>query len=508
MEKLIGIFIFKSLPRWQADSIGEIEKKGFTVILYILPPPHKNIKNKKSQDLLYLLEHKILKSPNTYLTPKPYPGTGRMCYHIQNLADIFNLPQQLTHFAYFISFAELNEETLSGFSKQLPVSIIQLNTLNKGGLVENIVKDYKAGETVINIKLYRYAAGIKSTVYNTCNSIEAGLLLKTINSILAKCSLIIPRYLAGHSNVDNLEVKEQNYSRLSYKTKKRNLLGSFLYNLADKIFYKRQWILLYQFMKVPDFNSINTYKTILPPKGKFWADPFPFFYKNDYFILFEELEYKNHKGYLSYLKLKNGVAEGPYKLIEEKYHLSFPNIIEVNEQLYMIPESIAASNIQLWKCISFPGNWAFEKNLIENIRAVDTIIEKINDTWWLFCTVKSLPDAAGHEELCIYYADDLFSQEWRPHPKNPVLSDSRMGRNAGKIQKLDGKLYRYGQFSGDTYGKALTKSEILTISETEYREEFIEIVFPDLSKGFYNLHTFNHTHEFAVGDALRRIRRF
>ncbi len=49
MEKLIGIFIFKSLPRWQADSIGEIEKKGFTVILYILPPPIKISKTKKAR---------------------------------------------------------------------------------------------------------------------------------------------------------------------------------------------------------------------------------------------------------------------------------------------------------------------------------------------------------------------------------------------------------------------------------------------------------------------------
>ena len=86
--------------------------------------------------------------------------------------------------------------------------------------------------------------------------------------------------------------------------------------------------------------------------------------------------------------------------------------------------------------------------------------------------------------MYIYFADDPILQEWKPHPKNPVLSDTRVGRNAGKIKRIHDKLYRYGQFSGDTYGKAITKSEILIITETEYREKFIEIVSLILKKVF------------------------
>ncbi len=507
MEKLVGIFVNKNLLRWQAESILAIEKESYKIILFVLPAVKR--KSDKWLDMLFFLEQKILKSPNKYLAivldndePK------RETYSLQKANDILLLPLNFKNFEYLISLASIEDEILINISTELPPTILQLATSIGGEIEENIVQSYKNGETVIDIDLHQFEAGIKTKIYTTCNSIEAGLLLRTVNSILAKCSLLIQRFLNGGSNINNLILDKRTSSTLNYKTKKRNLLSSFFYHLFDKVYYKRQWILLYQFTDNPEISGINSYSTILPPKGKFWADFFPIFYKNEHYIFFEELEYKNHKGYLSYLKLKDGVVEGPYKVIEEKHHLSFPNIIELNGELYMIPETIAAKSIQLWKCENFPDKWVFEKNLIENISAVDTVIEKIDNKWWLFCTEKPLPNASGHEELCIYFSDNPITGSWKPHPKNPVLSDARMGRNAGKIENINNKLIRYGQFSGDTYGKALTKSEIILISETEYKEEFKEVIFPDVKKGFHNFHTFNYTKGLAVSDALRRIRRF
>ncbi len=51
---------------------------------------------------------------------------------------------------------------------------------------------------------------------------------------------------------------------------------------------------------------------------------------------------------------------------------------------YMIPESSAKKDIQLYAATDFPLKWELKKILMDDVVAVDTTIYKENDTYWMF----------------------------------------------------------------------------------------------------------------------------
>ena len=195
-------------------------------------------------------------------------------------------------------------------------------------------------------------------------------------------------------------------------------------------------------------------------------------------------------------------------ILEKETHLSFPFIFKHGGKFYMIPETSETKTIELYECTDFPLKWEFKETLIHNIDAVDTVLHYFRDKWWMFTTEKTQSDMSGHEELYIYFSDRLLNGNWMPHPGNPVISDARMGRNAGAIEEKDGKLIRYGQYSGYVYGRAITVSEIEKLSENEYCEKVTSIKLPSKKNGHYGAHTYNVSHDLIVGDALRRLKRF
>ncbi len=510
MDKIVGVLINEKIAKWQEEAMERIEKCGNKVVVFFLKK--KPTVSSLSIKFLFFLERKILGSSDKYLKyVRTNERHNRIYYSLDRLNDICSLEVDFKNVTQIIALTSEEDDEIIKLSYSLSVPIMKFDNPDcqlKHGIVHSISRAYRNGFAVFNLNLYVFKDGVKSKLYDTCNSIETGLLLRSTNAILAKCPFIIQRVLLKNMNAENV-ILDENVNPQSYQSgKKHNAMSAFIYHLFDKFYYKRQWVLLYKVCKLPEYKNLNSFQSFLPPKAKFWADPFVLTYQNQQFVFFEEADSANNKGYISCSELsKEGLSE-PVKVLETAYHLSFPNVFEFNNHIYMIPESAASNAIELWRCSSFPNQWELQCKLINNIKGVDTIIEFINNKWWLFTTVKPGDYISGNEELCIYYADNLITDQWIAHPKNPVLSDARMGRNAGKIERIDGKYFRYGQFSGYGYGKALAKSEILEISETEYRERLIDIVFPEASKGFDNLHTFNQNGNVAVGDALRRVKRF
>lgn len=74
---------------------------------------------------------------------------------------------------------------------------------------------------------------------------------------------------------------------------------------------------------------------------------------------------------------------------------------------------------------------------------------------------------------------------------NPVISDVRTARPAGKIFIKDGKIYRPSQDCSGRYGKAFNINQIITITETDYDEILVRKVEPEWNKSLKGAHTFN-----------------
>jgi hypothetical protein len=173
----------------------------------------------------------------------------------------------------------------------------------------------------------------------------------------------------------------------------------------------------------------------------------------------------------------------------------------------MIPESKGNRTIQLFCCTSFPGKWEFVMNLMENISATDSTLFYHNEKWWLFTAVDELNSpSVPFSELFLYFSDDLFSGHWQSHPLNPVITDIKVSRPAGRIFILNDKLYRPSQDCSGDYGKAFNLNHITKLSTDEYEEILISKVEPHWDRTLVGTHTFNFDDNICVIDAspLRR----
>lgn len=250
--------------------------------------------------------------------------------------------------------------------------------------------------------------------------------------------------------------------------------------------------------------SFRQYKSLPTPKNSFWADPFVCQKEGKYYIFFEELPYNTQKGHISLITLdEKGQYEGVQTVLKKDYHLSYPFIFEWENQWYMIPESSENGTIELYRCTRFPDQWEWVMNLMENISAADATLIYHDYKWWLFAAVDDTNGLASYnDELFLYYADDLFSQNWHSHPSNPIVSDVKKSRPAGKIFWQDGKLIRPSQDCSGQYGSAVNFNEILQLTETHYEEKFLFQVKPNWDKTLKGMHTFNFDKNISIIDGF------
>lgn len=146
-------------------------------------------------------------------------------------------------------------------------------------------------------------------------------------------------------------------------------------------------------------------------------------------------------------------------------------------------------------------------NLMEEVEAVDTTILYSNNTFWMFTNLAEIAGASTWDELFLFHSDDLLSKNWTPHPQNPIVSDCKSSRPAGKVFSENGLLYRPSQNCSHHYGYGFNLSEITQLSEERYAETIVSSVEPNWDKRILGTHTFNREHKLHIIDAIYRRRR-
>lgn len=219
--------------------------------------------------------------------------------------------------------------------------------------------------------------------------------------------------------------------------------------------------------------------SIKNPKGHYFADPFLFRQDEETYVFFEDYQYQKRKGRISVGKLVDETLTDVRSVIETDYHMSFPFVFSKGGKIYMIPETGASKQIELWECSSFPDRWFKSKNIMKDIIAADSVIFEHNGTDWLFTSTSSDSTGDLNSELHLFKfsGDDLDTVE--AHPLNPVIIDSRRARNGGRILSIDGENYRVSQNkSFGIYGAGLNLMKIDALTMTEYRESVSRTVLP------------------------------
>lgn len=209
-------------------------------------------------------------------------------------------------------------------------------------------------------------------------------------------------------------------------------------------------------------NPVITAKDVIDINADFVADPFMVKENNKWYMFFEVMNSDNHQGDIGFATSKDGLSWNYEKIIlDESFHLSYPQVFKYNNTYYMIPESQASNSIRLYKAKSFPDQWVLDKVLI-NKPYVDPSIVRYKDTWWMF--------SSRNGNLYLYYANKLNST-WIEHKKSPIVKNNKdISRQGGRIIILNNKAIRFTQDTFFTYGNKLSLFEIDILNRDNYEE--------------------------------------
>jgi hypothetical protein len=277
---------------------------------------------------------------------------------------------------------------------------------------------------------------------------------------------------------------------------------------AEKYLTVGQWMLGFRFGEGEALNgSLDGYFRLQPPKDRFWADPFPISRNGRHYIFFEELPFDAGKAHISVIEVHpDGRTSEPTRVLERDYHLSYPFLLEDQGQLYMIPETAHNRTVEIYKCVDFPRKWKLERVLMKDLWCADATIHRAGERWWMFANV-GIDGGEVNDELHLFSSDRLMGG-WKPHRRNPVKSDVRGARPAGRLFTHGGELYRPGQICTPIYGAGIAMHRVTKLTEHEYAEEEVRRILPAGSDGILGIHTINRAGPLSVTDAFVRRSRF
>lgn len=358
-------------------------------------------------------------------------------------------------------------------------------------------------------------------LYRSFSCTERGSVIENRSNYYWKTSYFLPRALKQLQELGEEEFftrvaacnsHPQFYSRRLYKRPTNNeLIRLTIRKTSEKLARRlrsmlefEKWILMYHLSDV-DALSLWRYKPLFPPKGHFWADPHVIAHEGQYYIFIEDFSYTRKKGVISLIIMdENGNYGQPEVLIDRDYHLSYPHVFEYQGDLYMVPESASNHTIELYKCIQFPRIWELQRNLMENVCAYDSTLFPYQGRWWLFANMTCIPGVSAWDELFLFSTDDPIRGEWVPHPQNPVVSDCKNARPAGRLFMVNGKIYRPAQNCSRKYGYGFNINQVTRLDKKGFEESVVSQIAPEWNKRVTGTHTYSCAGRLHVIDSLYR----
>jgi glycosyltransferase involved in cell wall biosynthesis len=204
-------------------------------------------------------------------------------------------------------------------------------------------------------------------------------------------------------------------------------------------------------------------------RAGFDADPFLVEREGRRALFVEAYDYARKRGVIDAALLDaDGRVARRARVIDAPGHLSYPYPLEVDGELFLIPENHASGEVPLYRCTEFPWRWEREAPLLR-IDGVDTTLFEHEGRWWACCTRYSQGSTLA---LFAFHAPS-FRGPWTPHALNPVVVDVGSARPAGRPFTLEGVLYRPAQDCSRTYGGGLVLARVDELTPAAYRETIV-----------------------------------
>ncbi len=239
---------------------------------------------------------------------------------------------------------------------------------------------------------------------------------------------------------------------------------------------------------LPGFDPASSVE-IEPVGNSYWADPFLFENDGEVFLFFEDYRYDIRRGHISVGKLNGTEFQLIGPALGAPHHLSFPFVFRHGDDIFMLPETHQAGRLEVWRATDFPTGWELYSTALDGVGAVDSVLKKIDDTWWLFTNIcrDSFNDHCS--ELHIFRTDGPAMTQVEPHRMNPVVIGSDTARGGGRVFCQDDRWFRSSQDnSGGVYGYGLNIMEIEVLDIEQYRERRVRHITPDFTPGLIGCH--------------------
>lgn len=221
----------------------------------------------------------------------------------------------------------------------------------------------------------------------------------------------------------------------------------------------------------PPVVAEGTYSTLRDDTRRYYADPFVFVHEGRVHMFVEELPYATGRGLVSHVEIVgSGPLGTPRPVLEEPFHLSYPQVFADAGEIWMLPEAAASGRLTLYRAERFPDRWVRHATLID--RAVhDATVFRHAGRWWMTAAIV-IDTASAWDTLSLWYADKLEGP-WLAHPTNPVLVDARSARPAGEPFVHDGTLWRPAQDCSTGYGAALSLCRVTRLDIEEFAQQIV-----------------------------------
>ena len=191
---------------------------------------------------------------------------------------------------------------------------------------------------------------------------------------------------------------------------------------------------------------------LLPENIDYIADPF-FIREKDTFYLFVEIKGEENAD-IALLTSSNGLDYN-YKdiVLDEVFHLSYPQVFKHKDEFYMLPETAGSNNILLYKAENFPYNWKVIDTLLKDIELKDPSL-------LLSAELNLIVGVDDNLKQYIFTADSLTGK-WT-EAKNYKQRWGNETRPGGRFFKVDGDWFLPLQNRSLGYGTGISLYKLNT----------------------------------------------
>jgi hypothetical protein len=279
--------------------------------------------------------------------------------------------------------------------------------------------------------------------------------------------------------------------------------------VAQRLVGQNEWFVAYR-RRVPGAplpTSLRGFIPIEAPTGTFYADPFILADGDRHRLFVEAYSRTTALGTIAELPLDEAIR-GPWPavpVLERPYHLSYPFLLRDDDgSLLLVPESGDHGTTTAYRPAD-DGTWLPDGTVLDGITAYDPTLLHRDGTHWLFVAV-TVRGGSPWDELCLFYGPSVRGP-WTPHPANPIVTDVRSARPAGRIFEHDGHLLRPAQDCAGAYGRRVVLQEIIRLDREGYEERPWSSIEPTGIRGVLRTHTYTRDGDFEALDGFRHRRR-